>query len=289
MATTPQQCDIDEYFEFALQQVKQAGKVLEEAKDFDIEEKGVTWDLVTEYDRKIEEILIQQIKAKYPTHKFIGEEESAKKGTISKLTDDPTWIIDPIDGTANFVRGFPITCVSVGLTINKEQTIGIIYAPMLNEMYTAIKGRGAFLNGKRIGTSQLDNISKAVFNYEISLAKNPHLWDLYMYRVKHIMQGTMGMRSFGSAALGLCFVANGTMDAYQCDGLEPWDAAAGVLIVREAGGYVCDSSGERLGEEFDLMNPNFLATSTKKLGEQFLRIEKKADMERRSHKISIFS
>lgn len=101
-------------------------------------------------------ILIQRVKSTILlTHRFIGEEETSLSNSIPHLTDDPTWIIDPIDGTANFVRQMPITCISVGLTINKEQVLGIIYNPFMDELYTAIKGKGAYLNGKKIHCSKV--------------------------------------------------------------------------------------------------------------------------------------
>lgn len=223
----------------------------------------------------MEKILIQKIKERFPDHKFISEEDCCYKDDIPELTDEPTWIIDPIDGTANFVRNLPVTCISVGFVLKKEQTIGIIYNPFMEELYTAIKGRGAYLNGKQIYTSKEEDITRSVMNYELSLAKSEEFRKMYLYRFKHLITEIQGIRSMGCAALGLCYVAKGYVDAYQCDGLYPWDAAAGVLIVREAGGYVCDSSGK----EFDLMKPNFLATSTKILGEQYLAVERKADEE----------
>ncbi|XP_018562331.1 inositol monophosphatase 3 [Anoplophora glabripennis] len=269
-------CDqIQEYFDYVLPLVKESGKELLTAENYEVETKGFVYDLVTIYDRKIEEILINRIKEKWPQHKFIGEEESEVNG-IKKLTDDPTWIIDPIDGTANFVRGLKITCVSIGLVIKKVQMLGIVYNPFLDELYTAIKGQGAFLNGKKISTSGQTEIGQTIFNYEMSLARRPKYYDLYMYRFKHLIKVIMGFRSLGCAVLGLCYVADGRLDAYQCDGLYPWDAAAGVLIVREAGGFVCDSRGK----EFNLMDPNFLATATKSLSDQFMVIERKADEER---------
>ncbi|CAH1379461.1 hypothetical protein MTP99_003289 [Tenebrio molitor] len=269
--------EIQSYFEFVLPLVKTAGKVIVEAKDIEIEIKTEIYDLVTIYDRKVEDILIKTIKKQYPTHKFIGEEESSAKSQISELTDDPTWIIDPIDGTANFVRGFPVTCISIGLTINKEQVLGIVYNPYMDEMYTAIKGQGAYMNGKRIYTNKQSDIQKTVINYEVSLARAEKYRDLYLYRFSHLIGVVQGMRSMGSAALGLCYVANGSMDAYQCDGLYPWDAAAGVVIVREAGGAVADST---IGKEFDIMNPNFIAAASKPLLDQLLAVEKQADDER---------
>ncbi|XP_056642751.1 inositol monophosphatase 1-like isoform X2 [Diorhabda sublineata] len=258
--------EVKAYYDFVLPLVREAGQV---------ETKDEIYDEVTEYDRKIENILIRRIKEKWPHHNFIGEEESHMNG-IGELTRNPTWIIDPIDGTSNFVRNMRDTCISVGLVIDKEQIMGIVFNPFNDELYTAVKGQGAFLNGLRIHVNQEKDIKKSIFNYELSLARNPKYYELYMYRLKHLIQIINGFRSLGSAVLGLCYVAVGRLDAYQCDGLYPWDAAAGVLIVREAGGYVCDTRGG----EFDLMDPNFLATSTKELSDQFMEIERKADEER---------
>lgn len=148
--------------------------------------------MVTAYDREVEEILIKKLKKQYPSHKFIGEEESSAKHRVSELTNDPTWIIDPIDGTANFVRQFPLSCVSIGLTINKEIVLGIIYNPFLKELYTAIKGQGAYLNGKQIWTSKQTNIEKSVFNYELSLARSENYRDLYLYRLTHLISVVQG-------------------------------------------------------------------------------------------------
>lgn len=264
---------VDVYCSFVLPLIKEAGEEIKNACDIKIETKDDDFDLVTEYDKRVEEKLIKKLKNKYPNHKFIGEEESAMSGKIATLTDDPTWIIDPIDGTSNFVRHFPITCISVGLTINKEQVLGIIYNPYMNELYIAKKGGGAYLNGNRILTNNCKDISKSVLNYELSLARNEKHREMYLRRFSKLITTIQGIRSLGCAALSLCYVARGISDAYQCDGLYPWDAAAGVLILREAGGFVCSSNGD----EFDLMNPNFIATASKELAEQYVALEKEAD------------
>ncbi|XP_030758150.1 inositol monophosphatase 2-like [Sitophilus oryzae] len=268
---------VHEYYDYVLPLIVDAGKALSKVEDIEVEFKdSQVWDLVTIYDRKIEEILIDKIKEKYPTHKFIGEEETDKSKEKPILTDAPTWIIDPIDGTANFVRNMPISCISVGLTIDKEQLLGIVYNPFMDELFTAIKGEGAYLNGKRIRTSGCKDIRKSVLNYEITIARrNDYYYNMYMFRFKHLIKIIQGVRSMGCGVLGLCYVACARTDAYQCDGLYPWDAAAGTLIVREAGGYVIDSSGK----DFDLMDPNFLATATKELSDEYLKIERIADEE----------
>nr|XP_023029614.1 inositol monophosphatase 1-like [Leptinotarsa decemlineata] len=182
---------IEEYFDFVLPLVKEAGKSLLTAADYEVETKQEVYDLVTVYDRKIEDVLIKNIKKKWPQHKFIGEEESEVNG-ISELTDTPTWIIDPIDGTANFVRNMKFSGVSVGLVINKVQMMGIVYNPFLEECFTAIKGKGAFLNGEEIKTNGQKDIQKSIFNYELSLARNPKYYELYMYRLKYLMKEILG-------------------------------------------------------------------------------------------------
>ncbi|KAK9746811.1 Inositol monophosphatase family [Popillia japonica] len=296
---------VTEYFEYARALVLEAGNTLREAKDVQVETKEDVWDLVTQYDLKVEEILVKKLKEQFPTHKFIGEEESAMTGRIPELTNDPTWIIDPIDGTANYVRKMPIFGVSVALTIDKEIVAGIVHNPFQNETYTAIKGtidkeivagivhnpfqnetytaikgEGAYRNGIKIRTSGVTEIERSNLNYELSLARSEKLKPMYMHRLHYLISIMEGIRSLGCASIGLCYVACGYNDAYQCDGLKPWDAAAGVLIVREAGGYVCDSSVENLGQEFDLMNPNFLAAASRALAQKYIAIERKADQER---------
>lgn len=265
------------YYDFILPLVLEAGKLLVNVEEVDVEfKKDQVWDLVTVYDRKIEEVLIKKIKQNYPMHKHIGEEETERGDTTPKLTDDPTWIIDPIDGTANFARAMPITCISVGLVINKIQVMGVVYNPFMDELYTAFKGQGAYLNGKRIYTSGCKEIQKSIMNYEVSVARrNEFYYNLYMFRLKHLIKIIQGFRSMGCVVLGLCYVACGRTDAYQCDGLFPWDAAAGTLLVTEAGGYVTDSSGK----DFDLMDPNFLAAATKELSDQYMEVERRADEE----------
>ncbi|XP_060525682.1 uncharacterized protein LOC132701610 [Cylas formicarius] len=272
--------EIIELMDSVLPLVLESGKILLETQDESIEmdSKKAIWEVVTVYDQKIEDVLMKGIKELYPTHKIISEEECSQKDEIAKLTDAPTWIIDPIDATANFAKGMPITCISVGLTIGKEQILGIAYNPFMNELFTATKGRGAYLNGKKICTSGLTDIKRCIFNYEISLARtSTHLYNVYMFRLKHLITEILGIRSYGCPVLGLCYVACGRVDAYQCDGLYPWDAAAGTLIVKEAGGHVVDTTGK---SEFDVMEPNFLATASKALSDKFIEIENRADRER---------
>ncbi|XP_030758155.1 inositol monophosphatase 1-like [Sitophilus oryzae] len=274
------QKELQNYMDFLLPLVLDAGKELltiNSTDDLKVEEKSSPRDLVTLYDKKIEKLLIEKLKENYPDHQFIGEEETAdKKNYTPQLTNSPTWIIDPIDGTNNFVKRMPICAISIGLTINKEQVLGIVYNPYANELYTAIKDKGAFLNGKKITTSEVTEIQRSVINYELSLATiSTQMCNLYMSRLNYIIGEISGIRSYGCAALGICYVACGRVDAYQADALYSWDVAAATLIAREAGGYIIDSSGK----PFDLMKPNVLVASNKKLADQYLERFAKADKE----------
>lgn len=130
-----------------------------------VEHKGQV-DLVTETDKACEDLIFSHLKQLYPTHKFIGEETTAACG-VTELTDDPTWIVDPLDGTTNFVHGFPFVCVSIGLTIGKIPTVGVVYNPIIDELFTGIHGGGAFLNGKPIKVSSQSELVKSLLATEV--------------------------------------------------------------------------------------------------------------------------
>ncbi|XP_015435719.1 PREDICTED: inositol monophosphatase 2-like [Dufourea novaeangliae] len=175
-----------------------------------------------------------------------------------ELTDKPTWIIDPIDGTMNYVNSFPYTCISVGLTVCKEIVVGIIYNPLSSELYTAVKGEGAFLNGKPIKTSNVTELRKALAEIEVFSLRIPSKnRDIRWSRFEAVLSATRGIRFMGSSALSLAYVAKGALDCMQVDNLQPWDIAAGVLIVREAGGTILDTKGGT----YDLMKPNTIAAA----------------------------
>jgi len=262
-------------FSFVESLVRNAGVTVREAliNDKKVETKSSITDVVTETDRAVEAALVTGIKSEYPDHQFIGEEDTAeaKGGNVAPLTDDPTWIIDPIDGTMNFVHSNPLISISVALTINKCLEIGIIYLPALNMMYTARKGKGAELNGKKISVSGCKDLSSAMFLQEIwarsGNTKNES-WQLNC--IAALMKRAHSVRSLGSAAINLAFVAAGQADAYSQSLISCWDFAAGALIVKEAGGVVLDPHG---GRDFDLMSRRILVTSSQKLAEEILAIE----------------
>ncbi|CAL7949373.1 unnamed protein product [Xylocopa violacea] len=263
--------NIKNYFECAKELTLKAGEIFicgfEGPKN--VETKDHEWDLVTDYDRKIENLLIKGLKEKFPDHEFIGEETVASYKETPVLTDKPTWIIDPIDGTINFVHSLPFTCISVGLTISKEIVAGIIYNPLMSELYTAIKGQGAYLNGKRIKTSNITELKKALIEYELfSLRSTSRNRDIKAGRFDAVVNATRGVRFIGSAAMALAYLAKGAVDCLQMDNLCAWDVAAGVLIVREAGGTVIDTKEEK----YNLMKPNTIAAANDTLASEIRQL-----------------
>ncbi|EGO05357.1 hypothetical protein SERLA73DRAFT_174474 [Serpula lacrymans var. lacrymans S7.3] len=224
----------------------------------DVNEKKNSVDLVTEYDVAVEELVKSEIAKAYPHFKFIGE-ESYSSGTRPELTDEPTFCVDPIDGTTNFVHGFPFACISLGLIYQKRPVMGVIFNPFLDHLYTALEGQGAYLTR---GSNQplklplsapkpLPSLSKALMAIEwgsdrgsealtgksnsfLRLAGDPN---------DGIAGGRMGhsLRSMGSAALNYCMVAQGGLDMYWEIGCWPWDVCAGIVIAQESGGVVTGS------------------------------------------------
>lgn len=167
-----EQESLEDYYKFVIDVVLKAGQVLREGynkKRPDFKTKSAFFDLVTIYDKQIEDLLINEIGAKYPNCKFIGEERSAESNQEDILTDDPTWIIDPIDGTTNFINKIPHCCISIGLSILKELVLGIVYNPISNELYSAWKGHGAYRNGEKIHVSECTEVSKKNYNIAIKI------------------------------------------------------------------------------------------------------------------------
>ncbi|XP_011630541.2 inositol monophosphatase 2-like [Pogonomyrmex barbatus] len=264
--------DLDECYRVAEELVLHAGKIIEDGigSKKDVKSKEVDWDLVTEYDRKIEDKLIKQLSIQFPSHKFIGEETAAKEGCLPQLTNDPTWIIDPIDGTTNFVHRFPHTCISLALLVNKKIEIGIIYNPLMRQFFSARRHCGAFLNGKPIKTSGVKDMSQSLVAIEPWLARDPQYLNVYS-RMHALIQKTHGIRTLGTAALTLCYVAMGAVEAYHIEGIEAWDVAAGKLIIEEAGGIVIDTAGG----ELDIMTPRVIAACNEQIAQQLVNLIKK--------------
>ena len=208
------------------------GKVLQIERKF-----GQETNLVTEIDKRAEEIIIGAIRKKHPDHDFLAEES----GSHNKSSEF-RWIIDPLDGTLNFTHGVPLYSVSIALEARGEIVAGVVYEPNLGELFTAEKGKGAFLNKKPIRVSGVDKMieSMMVTGFPYTIRDNPG------NAVEHFVNFLMsaqGIRRLGSAAVDLCYVACGRFDAFWEVTLSPWDMAAGVLLVQEAGGRFTDFYG----------------------------------------------
>ncbi|KAJ6815983.1 inositol-phosphate phosphatase-like [Iris pallida] len=248
-----------EFLAEAVEAAKNAGEIIRKgfSEKKNVEHKGQV-DLVTETDKACEDLIFNHLKNKFPEHKFIGEETSAAFGT-SELTDDPTWIVDPLDGTTNFVHGFPFVCVSIGLTIGKVPTVGVVYNPIFDELFTAIRGYGAFLNGTPIKASSETELVKSLLASEVGTTRDKSTVDATTNRVNSLLFKVRSLRMSGSCALNLCGVACGRIDLFYELGFGgPWDVAAGAVIVQEAGGLVFDPSGE----DFDIMSQRIAASNT---------------------------
>lgn len=193
-------------------------------------------DFVSEVDRAAEQTIIQTLLDAYPDHAILAEES----GTHGE--SEYVWIIDPLDGTTNFLHGFPQFAVSIALQHKGILTQAVVYDPIRNELFTATRGRGAFLNDKRIRVTRRPQIIDALIGTGFPYTRFEHL-DAYMAILKDVMQNTAGLRRPGSAALDLAWTAAGRFDGFFETALKPWDIAAGCLLITEAGGMVSDLSG----------------------------------------------
>ncbi|MBN3321146.1 IMPA1 monophosphatase, partial [Atractosteus spatula] len=224
-------------------------------------------DLVTETDHKIEEMIISSIKEKYPTHSFIGE-ESVASGETCTLTDNPTWIIDPIDGTTNFVHRFPFVAISIAFAVNKQTEFGIVYSCVEDKLYTARKGKGSFCNGVQLQVSGQEDITQSLVVTEIGTQRKEDVLKTLTSNIFKLLKIPVhGIRAVGTAAVDMCLVATGGADAYYHIGMHCWDIAASAIIVTEAGGVVLDTDGG----EFDMMSRKVIAASSRAVGERIAR------------------
>lgn len=214
------------YVNIAIKAARAAGNIIMRGFDdpnrLDISSKTTYFDLVSNIDRAAEFEIRRHINKAYPNHSILGEEAGLEENNEPEIR----WIIDPIDGTINFIRGIPHFCVSIGILENNELTHGVIFNPCNGELYSATKGKGAQRDGKRIRVSECNSLDQAL------IATHGKVFTDYAV-----------MRRMGSAALDLAYVACGRFDAYVDQGLASWDIAAGMIIVREAGGYICDLKG----------------------------------------------
>ncbi|CAH1170140.1 unnamed protein product [Phaedon cochleariae] len=257
--------NVDLFYNTVLNLTEQAGKIIKEnisSRHKNINFKSSNIDMVTETDQAVEKLFIDSLSKEFPDHKFIGEESSSTDQ--QELTNDPTWVIDPVDGTMNFVHTFPHSCISIALFIEKEPVIGIIFNPMLSQLFTARKGQGAFLNGERISVSDKTSLSDALIMMEFGTSRHPERLRNCLENQQKLMPHVHGLRALGSAALDMAMVACGAADAYFEFGIHIWDIAAGELIVREAGGVIIDPAGGKI-ERF---SRRVLVASSQELAEK---------------------
>jgi len=208
-------------------------------------------DLVTQFDRKSQDMIVRALIKRFPEFGILSEED------INRKTDAPTkWIVDPLDGTTNFAHGLPIWTISIALENEGEIMLGIVYDPTRDEMFSAMKNRGAFLNNKKIKVSKVKRLSESLlvtgFPYDVRRSKDNNLNHFSNFAVQ-----AQAVRRLGSAALDLCYTACGRFDGYWELKLSPWDQAAGSLILKEARGKITDFKGSA----FDIYGDEVLGTN----------------------------
>ena len=233
-----------DYISLASTIARQAGALLMEyyARGVKTEYKGSgTVDVVTEADRASEKLIVDALRSAFPNHGIVGEEGSRAQGSGEWI-----WYVDPLDGTTNFAHGFPVFCVSLGLARDNEMIAGVVFDPSRNELFSAERGRGATLNGKKIGVSRTERLGESLLGTGFPSKKRHLNPNIYFYH--QLTMKTHGIRRAGSAALDLSCVASGRYDGFWEFNLNAWDTSAGVLLVQEAGGRVTHVDGS----EFDV-------------------------------------
>ena len=224
----------------AVKAARKAGALINRAS-FDVDKLTVRSkqknDFVSEVDHAAEEAIISVLREAYPTHGFLGEESGYHDKQAEYL-----WVIDPLDGTTNFLHGVPQYCVSIALLHKGVLNQAVVFDPNRNELFTASKGVGAYLNDRRIRVSKADRLEGALVGTGFPFRETVNIDD-YLRMLRNVMMSAAGVRRPGAAALDLAWVACGRLDAFWELGLSPWDMAAGALLIREAGGLVGDLDG----------------------------------------------
>ncbi|MFN2511161.1 MAG: inositol monophosphatase family protein [Pyrinomonadaceae bacterium] len=230
---------------FAIQIAREAGGVLiDRLGRAQITNKG-TIDLVTEADLAAEELIIDRIRSHYPRHSILAEESGASDGITSIAGESEwKWIVDPLDGTTNYAHGYPCFCVSIGIERAGRVEIGVVYDPMRDEMFAAERDRGATLNERPIRVSEVQDLNNAMLctGFPYNVRERPN----FARDFTNFTLQAQAVRRDGSAALDLAYVACGRFDGFWEDGLNPWDVAAGILLIEEAGGRVTDYQNQPL-------------------------------------------
>ncbi len=227
----------------AIKAARSAGSIINRAS-LDLEAVAVSAkgprDFVTEIDRRAEEIIIETLLTAFPSHGILAEESGRQHG---QKDSEFLWIIDPLDGTTNFIHGLPVYAVSIALAFRHQVQQAVVYDPSRNDLFYASRGRGAFLNSKRLRVSRRTRMDEALIGTGFPFRRGDN-FERYLQMFAKVAQSCAGLRRPGAAALDLCYVAAGWYDGFFETGLSPWDMAAGSLIITEAGGLVGNFTGE---------------------------------------------
>ena len=252
----------------AVKAARKAGSIIARSS-FDLDKLTVRSkrhnDFVSEVDHAAEEAIIGTLREAYPKHGFLAEESGADNPKAEYV-----WVIDPLDGTTNFLHGFPQYCVSIALLHKGVASQAVVFDPNRNELFTATRGSGAYLNDRRIRVSKTDRLDDALIGTGFPFREVDKI-DEYLRMFKNVTCTSSGIRRPGAAALDLAWVAAGRIDGFWELGLSPWDMAAGALLIREAGGLV----GDLAGEERYMASGNIVATNAKLFAAMLKLLHKK--------------
>lgn len=250
------------YLEKATAIAEEAGEVLRHywGKLSNVQQKGFSWDLVTEADQESEDIILGRIKEYFPDHAILSEEAG------EHLIDQSPycWVVDPLDGTTNYTHQYPFVSISIALMHKGTPIAGVVYNPIMNELFQGEKGKGSTLNQQPLKVSKVETLEKSLLStgFAYDRQTNP---DTNYAEFCHITHITQGVRRGGSAAIDLAYVAAGRLDGYWERGLNPWDIAAGILLIEEAGGTVTAYDGQAVE-----INSGRLVTSNGKIHQELL-------------------
>jgi myo-inositol-1(or 4)-monophosphatase len=237
--------NFDPAVNIAVKAARRAASIINQAANqlelLNIETKAHN-DFVTEVDRAAEAAIVDILREAFPEHSILAE-ESGRSGDGEGRGAEYVWVIDPLDGTTNFIHGFPQYAVSIALTRKGVPEHAVIFDPVSNELFTATRGRGAYMNDRRIRVSRRQRLADALLGTGFPFRQFAHV-DTYLAMFRELAQRSVGLRRAGAAALDLAYVASGRLDGFWEIGLSPWDMAAGALLIQEAGGFVADFDGE---------------------------------------------
>lgn len=257
--------DYQSLLECALSAVKAGGEILRDGfkRKKVISLKGFA-DPVTQFDKASEEAIVNVIQNRFPDHSILTEEELSTESQSGQVK----WIVDPLDGTVNFTHSIPLICVSIGVEVEGEIVVGVIYNPIIGELFHAVRGKGAYLNGEKIHVTDTSDPAHIMVVTGFPYEREGRV-DEVLKPMKMIIKDYEGFRRLGSAAIDMAYVACGRCDVFYEENLKPWDTAAGTIIVREAGGTVTDY----YGEDYSVYGKTILA-SNGKIHRPFIRLLK---------------